>query len=89
MNLNPIILLFDSLLCPQASNPTFNFSGISNPAKVETFAEVFFSLRLPPLSKQIYAVEVGFDNVSLGEFCYSTITEVGKGITNRITGVSY
>ncbi|CAH8558932.1 unnamed protein product [Schistosoma intercalatum] len=81
----PIIANYRNFI--NVSNPTFNFSGISNPAKVETFAEVFFSLRLPPSSKQIYAVEVGFDNVSLGEFCYSAITEVGKGITNRITGM--
>ncbi|VDP42321.1 unnamed protein product [Schistosoma mattheei] len=81
----PIIANYRDFI--NVSKPTFNFSGISNPAKVETFAEVFFSLRLPPSSKQIYAVEVGFDNVSLGEFCYSTITEVGKGITNRITGM--
>ncbi|CAH8572376.1 unnamed protein product [Schistosoma margrebowiei] len=81
----PIIANYRNFI--NVSNPTFNFSGISSPAKVETFAEVFFSLRLPPLSKQIYAVEIGFDNVSLGEFCYSTITEVGKGITNRTTGM--
>ncbi|VDP44599.1 unnamed protein product [Schistosoma curassoni] len=81
----PIIANYRNFI--NVSNPTFNFSGISSPAKVETFAEVYFSLRLPPSSKQIYAVEIGFDNVSLGEFCYSTITEVGKGITNRITGM--
>ncbi|CAH8587100.1 unnamed protein product [Schistosoma rodhaini] len=81
----PVIANYRNFI--NVSNPTFNFSVITSPAKVETFAEVFFSLRLPPLSKQIYAVEIGFDNVSLGEFCYSTVAEVGKGITNRIAGM--
>ncbi|KAH8871348.1 hypothetical protein KSF78_0006192 [Schistosoma japonicum] len=81
----PVIADYTSF--KNVSNLTFNFSVTPDAAEVEKFTEVFFTLNLPPLSKQIYAVEVGYDNVSLGELCHSTVTKVGSGIKNRIIGM--
>ncbi|KAK4470638.1 hypothetical protein MN116_006173 [Schistosoma mekongi] len=81
----PVIANYTSF--KNVSNLTFNFSLTSDVAEVEKFIEAFFTLNLPPLSKQIYTVEVGYDNVSLGELCHSTVTGVGSGIKNRIIGM--
>ncbi|CAH8522738.1 unnamed protein product [Schistosoma turkestanicum] len=83
----PIPVIADYRNFINVPNPTFNFSLTSGPASVETFAEIISTLILPPLSKQIYAVELSFDNVILGEFCYSTILSVGTGIINRSAGM--